>query len=281
MTDMLVELIQNFISGSESTLNSIFNSMLNLVFFIERELMYIPQGSILPQAKIDFNAIYEVVFNFATYLLVIVFIAKAIKTYFMMREGDNEQNPVQLVIGMLKAVIVMICFKEIYTIGVGIVEEFLNSILSVMPLQNTNLADALSSNIQGGIFTAVACLVLLICWLLLICQFIMKGIELLVMRIGIPFASIGLLNSDGGVFPDYIRSFLMTAFTLVIQLSLLNVSIITLLTNKLIYGIAIAIVAVNTPMIMSKYMIKPSASPVHAIGNTARSMRALIPRGRH
>ena len=278
---MLVELIQNFISGSESTLNSIFNSMLNLVFFIERELMYIPQGAVLLQPKIDFNAIYEVVFNFATYLLVIVFIAKAIKTYFMMREGDNEQNPVQLVIGMLKAVIIMICFKEIYTIGVGIVEEFLNSILSVMPLQNTNLAEALSNNIQGGIFTAVACLVLLICWLLLICQFIMKGIELLVMRIGIPFASIGFLNSDGGVFPDYVRSFLMTAFTIVIQLALLNVSILTLLTNKLIYGIAIAIVAVNTPMIMSKYMVKPSASPVHAIGNTARSMRALMPRGRH
>ena len=268
---MLVELIQNFISGSESTLNSIFNSMLNLVFFIERELMYIPQGSILPQAKIDFNAIYQVVFNFATYLLVIVFIAKAVKTYFMMREGDNEQNPVQLVIGMLKAVIVMICFKEIYTIGVGIVSEFLNSILNVMPIQNTNLAEALSSNIQGGIFTAVACLVFLICWLLLICQFIMKGIELLVMRIGIPFASIGLLNSDGGVFPDYVQSFLMTAFTLVIQLALLNVSIITLLTNKLIYGIAIAVVAVNTPMIMSKYMVKPSSNPLHSIGNTPPS----------
>lgn len=278
---MLVELIQNFISGSESTLNSIFNSMLNLVFYIERELMYIPQGAILAEAKVDFNQIYQVVFNFATYLLVIVFIAKAIKTYFMMREGDSDQNPVHLVLGMLKAIILMICFKEIYTIGVGIVEEFLNSILNVMPMQNTNLAEALSNNIQGGIFTAVACLVLLICWLLLICQFIMKGIELLVMRIAIPFASIGLLNSDGGVFPDYIRSFLMTAFTLVIQLALLNLSIITLLTNKLVYGIAIAVVAVNTPMIMSKYMVKPSSSPVHAIGNTARSMRALLPRGRH
>lgn len=281
MTDMLVELIQNFISESESTLNSIFNSMLNLVFYIERELMYIPQGAILAEAKVDFNQIYQVVFNFATYLLVIVFIAKAIKTYFMMREGDSDQNPVHLVLGMLKAIILMICFKEIYTIGVGIVEEFLNSILNVMPMQNTNLAEALSNNIQGGIFTAVACLVLLICWLLLICQFIMKGIELLVMRIAIPFASIGLLNSDGGVFPDYIRSFLMTAFTLVIQLALLNLSIITLLTNKLVYGIAIAVVAVNTPMIMSKYMVKPSSSPVHAIGNTARSMRALLPRGRH
>ena len=64
LTDMLVELIQNFISGSESTLNSIFNSMLNLVFFIERELMYIPQGAILAQAKVDFNAIYQVVLMF-------------------------------------------------------------------------------------------------------------------------------------------------------------------------------------------------------------------------
>ena len=220
-------------------------------------------------------------FNYATYLLIIVFIVKAVKTYLLMRDGDSEQNPIQLVIGMLKAVIVMICFKEIYSIGVGIVEEFLNAILGIMSVQGTNLAEALSNNIQGGIFTAVACLVLLICWLLLICQFIMKGIELLVMRIAIPIASIGLLNSDGGVFPDYIRSFLMTAFTLVIQLSLLNLSIVTLIMNKLIYGIAIAVVAVNTPMIMSKYMIKPSANPINAIGNTARSMRALMPRGRH
>ena len=278
MTYMLVELIQNFISGSESTLNSVFNSMLNLVFYIERELMYIPEGAILPVHKIDFNAIYQIVFNYATYLLIIVFIVKAVKTYLLMRDGDSEQNPIQLVIGMLKAVIVMICFKEIYSIGVGIVEEFLNAILGIMSVQGTNLAEALSNNIQGGIFTAVACLVLLICWLLLICQFIMKGIELLVMRIAIPIASIGLLNSDGGVFPDYIRSFLMTAFTLVIQLSLLNLSIVTLVMNKLVYGIAIAVVAVNTPMIMSKYMIKTSANPINAIGNTARSMRALMPR---
>ena len=270
---MLVELIQNFISGSESTLNSIFNSMLNLVFFIERELMYIPQGAILAQAKVDFNAIYQVVFNFATYLLVIVFIAKAIKTYFMMREGDNEQNPVQLVIGMLKAVIIMICFKEIYTIGVGIVEEFLNSILSVMPLKNTNLAEALSNNIQGGIFTAVACLVLLICWLLLICQFIMKGIELLVMRIGIPFASIGLLNSDGGVFPDYIRSFLMTAFTIVIQLALLNVSILTLLTNKLIYGI---IFSSSHLINSSMYVSIISSLGILILSSPSSSCRSLI-----
>ena len=281
MADMLVELIQSFIGGAESTLNSIFNSMLNLVFYIERELTYIPEGQVLSVSKVDFNSIYKIVVDYATYLLVIVFIVKAVKIYFMMRDGDNEQNPIHLVIGMLKAVIVMICFKEIYSIGVGIVSSFLNSILNVINIDSMNLAEALSNNIQGGIFTAVACLVLLICWLLLICQFIMKGVELLVMRIAIPFATIGLLNNDDGVFPEYIRGFLMTAFTLVIQLSLLNISIVTLMTNKLVYGIGIAVVAVNTPMIMGKYMVKPSGNPINAIGNTARSMRALIPRGRH
>lgn len=275
MADMLVELIQKFIGGSETTLNALFKSMLNLVFFIERELgsVKIANGN-----SINFNSIYEIIFNYAIFLLVIVFIAKAIKTYFMMREGDAEQNPFQLAIGMLKAVIVMICFKEIYYIFVGIVDEFLNSILNTMQIQGTNLAEVLTGNMGGGIFTAVACLILLIVWLILICQFIMKGIEILVMRLGIPFASIGLLNSDEGVFPDYIRNFLMTAFTLVIQLALLNLSILTLTNGHLIYGIAIAIVSVNTPRILERYMVKPHGNVVTSAGNVARSVRALTPR---
>lgn len=75
---------------------------------------------------------------------------------------------------MIKAVIVMICCKEIYDLFVGIVSSFLNSILSAMPVQTVSLAEILSGNIAGGLFTAVACLVLLISWLILICQFVMK-----------------------------------------------------------------------------------------------------------
>ena len=277
MADMLVELIEKFINGSEATLNSLFKSMVNLVFFIERELSNI---TLADGTNINFNYIYETIFNYAIFILVIVFIAKAIKIYFMMREGDAEQNPFQLAIGMVKAVIVMICFKEIYYIFVGIVQEFLDSILNTMQVQGSNLSEMLTSNMEGGIYTAVACLVLLIVWLILICQFIMKGVELLVMRLGIPFASIGLLNSDEGVFPEYIRNFLMTAFTLVIQLALLNLSILTLTSGYIIYGIAIAIVSTKTPMILGKYMIRPSGSVINSMGNTARSVRALIPKFR-
>mgnify|MGYP005782258253 FL=1 len=277
MADMLVELIESFIGGSEATLNSLFKSMVNLVFHIERELsnLKLADGSF-----INFNKIYETIFSFAIYILIIVFISKAIKIYFMMREGDEEENPIQLMIGMIKAVIIMICFKEIYNIFVGIVQEFLNGILSNMTVQGTNLAEILTGNMGGGIFTAVACLVLLIVWLILICQFIMKGIEILVMRLGIPFASIGLLNSDNGVFTEYVRDFLLTAFTLVVQLGLLNLSILALVNGHLIYGIAIAIVSVNTPMMLGKFMIRPNGSLINSMGNTARSIRALMPHWR-
>lgn len=277
MADMLVELIESFIGGSEATLNSLFKSMVNLVFHIERELsnLKLADGSF-----INFNKIYESIFSFAIYILIIVFISKAIKIYFMMREGDAEENPIQLMIGMIKAVIIMICFKEIYNIFVGIVQEFLNGILSNMTVQGTNLAEILTGNMGGGIFTAVACLVLLIVWLILICQFIMKGIEILVMRLGIPFASIGLLNSDNGVFTEYVRDFLLTAFTLVVQLGLLNLSILALVNGHLIYGIAIAIVSVNTPMMLGKFMIRPNGSLINSMGNTARSIRALMPHWR-
>lgn len=171
MADMLVELIQKFIDGSEATLNSLFKSMVNLVFFIERELNGIQS---VEGARIDFNGIYQVIFSYACFILVIVFIAKLIRIYFLKSQGDAEANPLQLMIGMMKAVIVMICSKEIYDIFVGITTNFLNSILNAMTINTVNLAEILTGNITGGIFTAIACLILLVVWLVLICQFVMK-----------------------------------------------------------------------------------------------------------
>jgi len=89
-----------------------------------------------------------------------------------------------------------------------------------------------------------------------------------------------LLNTNNGVFPEYIRGFLFTAFTLVIQMSLVNLSILALANAQLIYGIGISVVAVNTPSILGKYLVRPSGSVINSVGNTARSVRALLPRKR-
>ena len=72
----------------------------------------------------------------------------------------------------------------------------------------------------------------------------------------------------------------MTAFTLVVQLALVNLSILVMVNGHLIYAIAIAITAVNTTMLLSKYLVRPNGSIINSAGNTARNLRALLPRGR-
>lgn len=89
-----------------------------------------------------------------------------------------------------------------------------------------------------------------------------------------------MLNSDGGVFPEYTRAFLMTAFTLIVQLALMNISILVTINGHLIYAIAIAITSVNTPMLLSKYLVSPNGSIINSAGNTVRNLRALLPRRR-
>lgn len=60
MADMLVELIQKFIDGSEATLNSLFNSMVNLVFFIERELNAIQVQGGVKLTLMEYIKLYSV-----------------------------------------------------------------------------------------------------------------------------------------------------------------------------------------------------------------------------
>jgi len=82
----------------------------------------------------------------------------------------------------------------------------------------------------------------------------MRGIEMLILRIGIPFACIGLLNSDKGAFGTYIKEFVQNAFTVIVQLALVNFSILLMANGHVIYAIAFSIVALRTPQTLSKFL---------------------------
>lgn len=56
------------------------------------------------------------------------------------------------------------------------------------------------------LFTAIVSLILFIRLFLLYIQFLMRGMEILILRVGIPIACVGVLDSDKGIFRTYFIS---------------------------------------------------------------------------
>lgn len=103
---------------------------------------------------------------------------------------------------------------------------------------------------------------------------------MLIIRITIPFACIGLLNSDGGMFPTYVKKFIQNAFSVIVQLSLVNMSMIIMEQGHLIYAICFGLMAIRSPHMIQELTIASGGLGIGAsAGRIAeRSISRLIRR---
>ena len=275
MVNAIVDLIQSFIGGSFDTLKGLLQNMANMVFYIEKELALASDGL----QGFDFNNIFRVVYVFASLLLIMIFIKKLIETYFFWQSGDPDTNPVQVVVRFIKAIVIMICFGWCYDIFITIMNEFLTALSNGIVAPNQDIGTLLQSQMQGGIFTAIACLFMLILLLSIIFQFITRGLEMLILRIAIPLACIGLINSDGGAFTGYIKKFIQNTFTVIIQVILVQLAILLMANGQMIYAIATGLVATRTPAMLNEFMISSSAGKIMPkVSSGARTITHLVRR---
>lgn len=275
MVNAIVDLIQSFIGGSFDTLKGLLQNMANMVFYIEKELALASDGL----QGFDFNNIFRVVYIFASLLLIMIFIKKLIETYFFWQSGDPDTNPVQVVVRFIKAIVIMICFGWCYDIFITIMNEFLTALSNGIVAPNQDIGTLLQSQMQGGIFTAIACLFMLILLLSIIFQFITRGLEMLILRIAIPLACIGLINSDGGAFTGYIKKFMQNTFTVIIQVILVQLAILLMANGQMIYAIATGLVATRTPAMLNEFMISSSAGKIMPkVSSGARTITHFIRR---
>ncbi|MBP3801048.1 MAG: hypothetical protein J6I85_03320 [Clostridia bacterium] len=275
MVNAIVDLIQSFIGGSFDTLKGLLQNMANMVFYIEKELALASDGL----QGFDFNNIFRVVYVFASLLLIMIFIKKLIETYFFWQSGDPDTNPVQVVVRFIKAIVIMICFGWCYDIFITIMNEFLTALSNGIVAPNQDIGTLLQSQMQGGIFTAIACLFMLILLLSIIFQFITRGLEMLILRIAIPLACIGLINSDGGAFTGYIKKFMQNTFTVIIQVILVQLAILLMANGQMIYAIATGLVATRTPAMLNEFMISSSAGKIMPkVSSGARTITHLVRR---
>ena len=91
-----------------------------------------------------------------------------------------------------------------------------------------------------------------------------RGLEMLVLRVGLPLAAIGLIDSDGGVFKNFTKILLRQMITSVFQVAMMRLSIMLMLDLSFFgvcAGIAALITAFRAPVLLSEIMT-PQGRPL-------------------
>ena len=127
-----------------------------------------------------------------------------------------------------------------------------------------------------GLVTAIFGLVFVIVYFILYFQFLMRGLEILILRVGIPLACVGLLDNDKGVFKAYLNKFFQSTLAVVIQIALSKRGVGLMMNMHVFWGVACMILAVKTPRFLQDFLITTGGGGGGAIVNNVYHSVRLV-----
>ena len=127
-----------------------------------------------------------------------------------------------------------------------------------------------------GLVTAIFGLVFVIVYFILYFQFLMRGLEILILRVGIPLACVGLLDNDKGVFKAYLNKFFQSTLAVVIQIALSKLGVGLMMNMHVFWGVACMILAVKTPRFLQDFLITTGGGGGGAIVNNVYHSVRLV-----
>ncbi|GAA0778398.1 hypothetical protein GCM10008908_35280 [Clostridium subterminale] len=134
--------------------------------------------------------------------------------------------------GFFKALAIAVSFPTLYGWLGKIIEDLTDKLIQAvskgMVTDFTAIINGISS---AGLFTAIISLIFFICFFLLYLQFLMRGMEILILRVGLPVACVGLLDADNGVFRTYIQKFFLSTLAVLVQIVLAKVGVALMLNT--------------------------------------------------
>ena len=130
-----------------------------------------------------------------------------------------------------------------------------------------------------GRFGAFLYLIIAVQLALMYFQFLTRGFEMLILRLGIPFACIGLLNANQGAFKGYVQKFINNAFTIIIQLLLVQFAIILLNGGHFVLCFVTSNIALKTPQMLQEFMITSGSSNASSKINTVTRVVTMFRTG--
>lgn len=240
-------LISNFLNTALSLADMKLTDLADTAFNIENQLT--------SNIGLDFISFYKATSLYGFYFIVLKFLIKGFNVYILWNEGDSDLDPFILFTGFIRAIVITICFNFFFAFIIQIPLEMLDFILgsintidiSGMPLRE--LVSTFSSRliIINAIFVGV--------YIALFFQFIKRGFEIFALKIGLPIASCGLMDSDGGVYKPFIKKFIQEILSVLVQILFLKISIALMINGNILFGLAGIAAAVKTPQFLQEFIM--------------------------
>lgn len=230
-------------------LNSLLKDIVPISLYAEKYMTLSTGANLLEN-------LYEIVFSFGVAWMILKFLKKGFEIYVLWTDGDPDEEPLFLLTNFFRAMAVAICFPTIYTWLGLMVEDLTNRLLSVIGESiNYNWQTWMNALESAGLVTAVFGLIFIVCFFILYFQFLMRGLEMFILRVGIPLACAGLLDNDRGVFRAYAQKFLQSMLAVVIQIALAKLGVGLMLQNHMFWGLACMMLAIRTPRFLADFVL--------------------------
>ncbi len=257
----LGSLLADILSDWLGSLQSIVGNIVNTAFYIER----IPglNSGLLNAGAVE-NAIRSLWYT-CLCLLVLKLLWKGYKVYILWRGGDSEVSPLSMLLAAVFALGTAMAFPLLYDVAVGIVKTLDKIIMDAFHMDpNVNLFAVLGSlfspwmAVQNATFLIILALAFIILCAVLVFQMVGRGAELLIFRLGVPFAVVGLVDSDDGIWKSYIQLLFRQFATILAQDLCLHLAIGLAAAREpapVFVGIIFLITAFKTPKLLSSLLV--------------------------
>ena len=271
VSDFLADLLNNFITGLAEVFGDIMADWINAAFFIEEHNW----SPILSAERI--SSAFWIMYGVAAAILVLKFVQKGFMVYVLWRDGDADNDPGNMVMGAVLALVVTIAFPPLYQIFANTVKYIGGQVLGAFtePDYSSDPLAAISALTSGGFVLLLEAIAFVFTWVILLFKMMMRSVEMFVYRIGFPLAAIGLVNSDGGAFKSYAQLLFKQAVYMLVQALLASIGIAVSATN-LIGGIVILICAVKAPRFLSQFFPTVGGGGIGGAVSTVATLARLV-----
>lgn len=272
MEVIIVLLIVAALNGAVAFIDSMLSDLIPMTLHADQYMVAVSGGSMV-------QSLFDILLGFGVSLIILKFLKKGFECYVMWTDGDPDSDPTHLVIRFIQAIAVAVCFPVMYGWLADITQDLTDQLMTAIGASTNYDWQAWVNGISSlGLVTAIFGLIFVVCYFVLYFQFLMRGLEIMILRIGLPMACVGLLDNDKGVFKSYLTKFFQSTLAVVVQICLCKLGVGMMMNvgvnMNIFWGIACIVLAIKTPRFLSEFMV-PTGGGSGMVNNVYHSVRLV------